>query len=155
MIERIDQLRALLIAAILTIQPEAVADDSCADPVAWAPATLYVFEGDSGDFHEASGDGSIDTERFQIRAVYVADATGENQMGPRTRAVSVELDQVKEAMLAVVRETRVLDILDDDGATVQLWADLNGSADMGFIRAIRQRGTSVLIAGYGYIPGLN
>lgn len=155
MIEVIDNLRPLLLAAAQTIKPETVGDDSLADPIAWAAGTLYVFEDDAGDTHAPQGDGSIDLEIFQLRAVYIADGTGEEHMGPRIREVSLELDRVKEAMLGAVRANRVLDILDDAGATVQLWADLRGAADMGFIRAISQRGVSVLVSGYAFIPGLN
>jgi hypothetical protein len=156
MIEIIDALRLLLIEAVQTVDPNARADDSAADPVAWSGSTLYVYEADTGDIHQPEGDGSLDTEIFTVQATYIAEASAEAKMGARTRPVSVQLDAVKEAMLSTVRANRTLGALDvESGATVQLWADLRGSADMGFIRAIRQRGVAVNISGSRQIPGLN
>lgn len=146
MIEIVDRLRLLLDAA----SAAGTADDSCADPVAWGADTLYVFEAENGDLHEPVGDGSEDRELFEVIAVYIADAAGENQMTARHRDVSVALDQRKEAYLRAVRENRTM--LDDGG--VELWADLRGRADMGFVRAIQVRGVAVRIAGYRFIPPL-
>lgn len=156
MIELVDEIRTV-IGAPAVASLDATVDDSCADPVAWEANTLYAFESEGeADVHEPEGDGSIDREIFEVTLVYISAADDENRMGPRHRETSVTLDAVKEAAMTLIRGNRERSTTDpDSGATVQLWADLRGRGDMGFVRALNLRGVAIRVRGYRFIPGLN
>lgn len=134
MLELIDALRDVLRDGL-----GIAVDESGERPYDWTPETLYVWE-------ESSAWTSIGTgekrEDFVVMAA-IAEATGEEAAGQRSRETTVALYGYRDAFLEAIRTH----------ANTGPWADGNieGASVPAYLRQLDVRGVAVRISGYRLI----
>lgn len=132
-------------------------DDSGAEPLDYAPDTLYVFE--AGDNREQAGHSpSSDLARFTLVAILTVDDQAERAKGRRMREVSQKLDTKREEYLRKVRRNRTGPLIMGDAnvpANSPLWGNLTGAANPEFIRALDVRGLAITLTGWRLVEDVN
>lgn len=115
-------------------------DDTCSEPMDYAPNTLYAWPETEQLTEE--GDGSEDASAFAV-TLALTFATTEAATQKPERAVSVAIDDATDAITDWVRTHRT-----QDAVGGPLWEDLQATVQYGGLRGFRGRGVRVRLSGH-------
>lgn len=116
------------------------ADDTCSEPIDYAPNTLYAWPEVEQLIPE--GTGPADDSNFTVMLALSFATTEATTQHPQ-RTVSVSIDDATDAITAWVRANRTK----DDGNGKVLWEGLQAAIQYGGLRGFRGRGVRVRLNG--------
>jgi hypothetical protein len=129
-----------VIDALLEVEadPTVEIDRSGTRPEAFRPHALYAWT----ELDErVIACGLQDRENFAVELVYVAENQGEEAQQQRLDAVTQELEDKRDAMIAWIR----------DRESTPTWDHVEATADMDFVRTFEGRAVAVRADGYRYV----
>lgn len=119
--------------------PDIALDTTGAEPTAYEPNTLYVFDdGDAPILNDETGPAR--RQDFNLLAVLMLDDRGEEARQDRTEAISTELSSRRDAYIDRLLQRESCD----------LWDHIAVTSDADFTSNFEGRAIAVRIQGYRY-----